>query len=207
VQVGKFVYAFNEDGHTFIKHAARNVLETTFFNQNKISIPGKLLRKTASSSSSWSVQPRVLTIPPTINHFVMNLPATAIEFLGSFKGLYYGYEDLFEPHTKTKLPMVHVHCFLKQGEVPVNEEEQICERISASLGYVVKPGDKELVIHEVRDVAPKKKMFCASFRLPAEVAFWGPSAQEQSGLQEKSGQSNNETGTAENLVKWSAFKP
>ena len=83
----------------------------------------------------------------------------------------------------------------------MNEEEQICERISASLGYVVKPGDKELVIHEVRDVAPKKKMFCASFRLPAAVAFRSPAAQEQSG------QSNNETGTPENLVKWSAFKP
>jgi tRNA (guanine37-N1)-methyltransferase len=206
VQVSDFVHAFNEDGHTFIKHAARNVLETTFFNQNKVKIPVKISRKVASSSS-WSHQPRVVTIPPTINHFVMNLPATAIEFLGSFEGLYDGYEDFFEPYTKTKLPMVHVHCFLKQGEVSVNEEEQICERISASLGYVVKPGDPELVIHEVRDVAPKKKMFCASFRLPAAVAFRSSPAQEQSGLQEKSGQSNNETGKAEDLVKWSAFKP
>lgn len=97
--------------------------------------------------------------------------------------------------------MVHVHCFLKQSEVHENEEQLICERISASLGHVVKPGDPELVIHEVRDVAPKKKMFCASFRLPAAVAFWSPEGQKSSGLHEKSSQSN-ETGTAENLVTW-----
>jgi tRNA (guanine37-N1)-methyltransferase len=101
----------------------------------------------------------------------MNLPATAIDFLGSFNGLYHGHEQLFEPHTSTKLPMVHVHCFSTKSEDNVREGIEICERISEKLGYVVKPGDEELVIHEVRDVAPKKRMFCASFRLPIEVAF------------------------------------
>jgi tRNA (guanine37-N1)-methyltransferase len=67
--------------------------------------------------------------------------------------------------------MVHVHCFSTKSEDNVREGIEICERISEKLGYLVKPGDKELVIHEVRDVAPKKRMFCASFRLPGEVAF------------------------------------
>ena len=67
--------------------------------------------------------------------------------------------------------MVHVHCFSTKSEDNVREGIEICERISEKLGYVVRPGDKELVIHEVRDVAPKKRMFCASFRLPGEVAF------------------------------------
>jgi tRNA (guanine37-N1)-methyltransferase len=106
-----------------------------------------------------------------ISHFVMNLPASAIDFLGSFNGLYHGHEKLFEPHTSTKLPMVHVHCFSTKSEDNVKEGIEICERISEKLRYVVKPGDTELVIHEVRDVAPKKRMFCASFRLPREVAF------------------------------------
>jgi tRNA (guanine37-N1)-methyltransferase len=101
----------------------------------------------------------------------MNLPASAIDFLGSFNGLYNGHEELFEPHTSTKLPMVHVHCFSTKSEDNVKEGLEICARISASLGYAVRPGDEEVVIHEVRDVAPKKRMFCASFRIPAEVAF------------------------------------
>lgn len=101
----------------------------------------------------------------------MNLPATAIDFLGSFNGLYHDHQNLFEPHTEVKLPMVHVHCFSTKSDDNVKEGIEICERISQKLGYEVKPEDKELVIYEVRDVAPKKRMFCASFRLPAEVAF------------------------------------
>ncbi len=53
----------------------------------------------------------------------------------------------------------------------MRETKEICERISQSLGWEVKPGDEDVGIWEVRDVAPKKRMFCASFRLPREVAF------------------------------------
>lgn len=101
----------------------------------------------------------------------MNLPATAIDFLGSFNGLYHGHEDLFEPKTTTKLSMVHVHCFSTKSDDNVQEHIEICQRITKKLGYEIKPGDENLSIHEVRDVAPKKRMFCASFRIPAEVAF------------------------------------
>jgi tRNA (guanine37-N1)-methyltransferase len=101
----------------------------------------------------------------------MNLPATAIEFLGSFKGLYFGHEDIFEPHTREKLPMIHVHCFSTKSDDNVREGIEICKRISEKLGYEIRPGDEEVMIYDVREVAPKKRMFCASFRLPAEVAF------------------------------------
>ncbi len=105
----------------------------------------------------------------------MNLPATAIDFLGSFNGLYHGHEQLFEPYTDVKLPMVHVHCFSTKSEDNVKEGREICERISEKLGYLVRPGtgngEGDVAIYEVRDVAPKKRMFCASFKVPAEVAF------------------------------------
>jgi tRNA (guanine37-N1)-methyltransferase len=163
------VRPFNEDGHTFIHHAADSILHLTSTHQNIISIPPK--RVYNAKATDPVPEPKILAIPQTISHFVMNLPASAIDFLGSFNGLYHGHEKLFEPHTSTKLPMVHVHCFSTKSEDNVKEGIEICERISEKLRYVVKPGDTELVIHEVRDVAPKKRMFCASFRLPREVAF------------------------------------
>ncbi len=67
--------------------------------------------------------------------------------------------------------MVHVHCFSTKSEDNVKETKEICERISGVIDWVIRPGDEELSVFEVRDVAPKKRMFCASFRLPKEVAF------------------------------------
>lgn len=126
-------------------------------------------------------------MPPTIAHFVMNLPASAIEFLSSYRGVYAGRERLFRPHTPTRLPMVHVHCFSYKAddETPALD---ICERISREMGFEFRAaprGDKAkegegkeeeeeegvVRIHGVRDVAPAKSMYCASFRLPAAVAF------------------------------------
>jgi tRNA (guanine37-N1)-methyltransferase len=111
----------------------------------------------------------------------MNLPASAISFLPAFSGVYAGHEHLFEPYTQTKLPMVHVHCFSTKSEDNVREGWDICERISASLGARVAPAgegrdgveeaETEVEIYDVRDVAPLKRMFCASFRLPGSVAF------------------------------------
>ena len=69
--------------------------------------------------------------------------------------------------------MVHVHCFSTKSDDNVRETREICERIGVELGCVMNPGDGdgEVLVREVRDVAPKKRMFCASFRLPTEVAF------------------------------------
>jgi tRNA (guanine37-N1)-methyltransferase len=109
----------------------------------------------------------------------MNLPASAIEFLSSYRGVYAGHEALFPPGAgERKLPMVHVHCFSvrAEGDAP---RLDICERISKELGVVVQPagegGEKDeegvVWVHDVRHVAPYKSMYCASFRLPREVAF------------------------------------
>lgn len=102
----------------------------------------------------------------------MNLPASAIEFISHFRGLYEGQEELFAPHTQTELPMIHVHCFALKSDDDVPRTD-ICERISKELGVTMVhgKGDGEVSIHSVRDVAPAKSMYCASFRLPAAVAF------------------------------------
>lgn len=68
--------------------------------------------------------------------------------------------------------MVHVYCFSTKSDDNKAEEEKICSEVSEQLGYRIGGvGNEEMEIWDVRDVAPQKRMFCASFRLPAEVAF------------------------------------
>jgi len=98
----------------------------------------------------------------TFNHFIMNLPATAIEFLDAFKGLYKDKESLVE-NPLVDLPMIHCHCFSK-SEKP---ETELIERISSTITSYL----DEFKIHFVRKVAPNKDMLCVSFRLSQEVAF------------------------------------
>jgi tRNA (guanine37-N1)-methyltransferase len=176
LQVASFVSPFCQDGRTFIHYAADHLLSLTTTNTNTIAYPAK---RTTHGPPAHLKPLQLITIPPTISHFVLNLPATAISFLPSFIGLYHNQEKYFIPNTTTKLPLIHVHCFSTKSEDNVRETKEICERISKELGVKMEPwsgkekgGEWEGVkVHDVRDVAPMKRMFCASFRLPAEVAF------------------------------------
>lgn len=68
--------------------------------------------------------------------------------------------------------MVHVYCFSTKSDDNKAEEGKIYNEVSEQLGYRTGGvGKDEMEIWDVRDVAPQKRMFCASFRLPAEVAF------------------------------------
>lgn len=179
-QVGRFVRPFCEDGRTFIHHAADAVLEAS--QRGEHAVIAQKAKKPAPQDAALNApgrgRPRRLPVPPTISHFVMNLPASAIDFLGSYRGVYAGREALFAPGPGgAKLPMVHVHCF----SVKADDETpglDICERITRALGGspIMRPGsdpdvEGQVVVHDVRDVAPAKTMYCASFRLPAAVAF------------------------------------
>lgn len=176
-QVSRFVRPSNEDGRVFIRSAAQQLLDTN----TAVDItpkPSRSTRHTPSSSAALSTssslfsQPAItLHQPKTFDHYVMNLPATAITFLDAFIGLYRGHETLFFPHTSTKLPMIHVHCFSTKSDDNVEEKMKICTEISERIEFEIKPDAPEVEIWDVRDVAPQKRMFCASFRLPGEVAF------------------------------------
>lgn len=137
-------------------------------NHRAVIIPAKVSRNAPATPAPPA---SIFTQPKTFAHYIMNLPASAISFLPNFIGLYQGHEELFTPHTDTKLPMIHVHCFGTKSDDNKAAEIKICQEVSEQLGYEIKRGDEEVTIWDVRDVAPHVRMFCASFRLPASVAF------------------------------------
>ncbi|ORZ14793.1 guanine(37)-N1-methyltransferase [Absidia repens] len=102
----------------------------------------------------------------TFDHFVMNLPDTAIEFLDAFRGLYKDQKHLYDSlDPAPALPMVHCHCFTK-SEDPAQD---IAKRVNQVIGS---PYDTSLSnLHWVRNVAPKKDMYCISFPLTPEMVF------------------------------------
>jgi tRNA (guanine37-N1)-methyltransferase len=84
---------------------------------------------------------------------IMNLPASAIEFLDVFKGLYLP-ED-------TSLPTIHCYSFSDAEDL---EAATIAEIESVLGTKLVSP-----FVHNVRDVAPKKFMLCTTFVLPTSI--------------------------------------
>ncbi|KAH8732692.1 Met-10+ like-protein-domain-containing protein [Phaeosphaeriaceae sp. PMI808] len=173
-KVGDFIQSRNTDGADFIRQASADLLKA----EHSVAIYPKI--KSSRSALASKPEPEKTLVQPRIfSHFVMNLPASAITFLPSFIGLYSNVpgmlaeeiKKLLAPHTEQKLPMIHVHCFSTKSDDNVAETKEICEELSRQLQYTITPETPEVQIWDVRDVAPKKRMFCASFRLPEDVAF------------------------------------
>jgi tRNA (guanine37-N1)-methyltransferase len=90
---------------------------------------------------------------PRIDHFIMNLPATAVEFLPIFRDAYSETDADSHP-----LPQVHCYCFEKSEEAAIELTEH-------HLGSKL----ETYSIHLVRNVAPNKWMYCVSFRIPNSI--------------------------------------
>ncbi|EED96442.1 THAPSDRAFT_268027 [Thalassiosira pseudonana CCMP1335] len=104
------------------------------------------------------------------DHFIMNLPQMAPEFLDAFRG--WKFDD-----TTGHRPIIHVHCFdekTRNEEETARMETHVLQRCEAALGssgcLVDKRQENDVQIRVVRDVGPRKNMLCVSFRLPVEVA-------------------------------------
>jgi len=178
-KVNEFVTASCEDGRDFIRKATLELAHTPrkvlLKPKPKVSRNANEEEKKAREEAAKKSE-RTLVEPSAFSHYVMNLPASAIEFLDAFKGVYHGRELEFVPHTPQKLPFIHLYLFQAKHPTDEQEHQEVCERISDHIGTEVRMGDPklEMEIRYVRLVAPKKKMFCASFRLPASVAFCAP---------------------------------
>lgn len=92
-----------------------------------------------------------------VDHVIMNLPASALQFLDVFKGL------LQRKCWKGPLPWIHCYCFIRSNET----EDSILAVAEATLGGRI----PEPKFHRVRDVAPNKAMYCLTFRLPEAICF------------------------------------
>jgi tRNA (guanine37-N1)-methyltransferase len=110
-------------------------------------------------------------IPPVeFDHVIMNLPATAPEFLDAFRGF-----------TNTTLPRIHVYCFAPKlveqqssasqscGAGDVAVDGAVLKRCCTALGCSLDPAKHHASIRIVRDVSPSKNMVCVSFDLPGKV--------------------------------------
>jgi hypothetical protein len=111
---------------------------------------------------------------PLFNVVTMNLPATAISFLDVFRGLYAkrnlpraganGAEDEKKAqsrvYTQADMPRIHCYCF-SRGETLAEMTQKALERVNNVLGCT-----PDVQVWDVRNVAPKKQMFCLSFDLP-----------------------------------------
>lgn len=127
-QVTALVRAFNEDGREFIRLAARRLLEDPLpgYKPHK-SIRERELERKARSQANGPQRPPSPSAPPrrSIDHFVMNLPDTAIEFLDAFRGILspdqLGDVDRSGVYDESSMPMVHCYCFTRELEPDMAE--------------------------------------------------------------------------------------
>ena len=100
------------------------------------------------------------------DHFIMNLPASAHEFLDVFPKLAQeGCVNIEMIRNST----IHCYVFCKTDEDPII-------KIQSGLGYEIEKG--MATVKRVRDVAPNKEMFCVSFKLPKTILDQGESQEE-----------------------------
>ncbi|QHS73707.1 tRNA (guanine) methyltransferase [Saccharomyces paradoxus] len=176
-KVTKTVKFFNMDGAEFIRRSPQLLQQWIQDEEGgKITIPLPLKKRHRSQQHQEQQPPQPRTkeviIPSHISHYVMNLPDSAISFLGNFRGI-------FATHTHTatdtiKMPWVHVHCFEKYPPGEDVTEHELHARVHARIIAALKVTADDLPLsavslHLVRKVAPTKPMYCASFQLPATV--------------------------------------
>ncbi|WFC98967.1 tRNA (guanine(37)-N(1))-methyltransferase [Malassezia yamatoensis] len=190
------------DGRDFIRQAVIDAWNAGFSSEPRADelVSGRQKRRDRSAlrrgESNAESNANAVKSPAAprrlVDRFVMNLPATALEFLDAYRGLYthlaahIGREALEAELAAREhdaqvenLPMVHVHTFTKDVD---HAAEDICCRASKALGLSdterLRPSNDtaanptpDLSLHLVRTVAPNKDMYCLTFRLPRHVLF------------------------------------
>ncbi|DBB06618.1 TPA: hypothetical protein ACH3X1_012140 [Trebouxia sp. C0004] len=150
-KVSSKVTAFNMDARDFIRQQCSPSPDGAQPQDRTDAEPAQ-----PSGAADASPHP---ALAAAFDHAIMNLPASAIEFLDAFHGAFNS-----RAHLEEQLPLVHCYCFQRKDE----SHADVQRRVETALGGTL---DGNLSIHDVRLVAPNKKMLCLTFRIPAVVAF------------------------------------
>ena len=134
--------AYNLDGREFIQKVTHELLEP------------QLTSKELSTFTEHNT------------HIIMNLPATAVHFLDTFKGLFSCVH--FDHRNSIRLPIIYCYCFSKSEDTP---DEDALQMVQRNLGVsALRAGTYST--YRVRSVAPNKVMMRVTFELPSEVVFF-----------------------------------
>ena len=106
-----------------------------------------------------------------INHFYMNLPKDAIEFMDIFVSLFKGCKN--DIYDKDNLPIIHVYGFAK---IDNNPHELLKKRIAKAFkieyDLFKKECEKDILnIQNVRDISNKKVVYCIDMKIPEIIAY------------------------------------
>jgi tRNA (guanine37-N1)-methyltransferase len=176
------VFSYNEDGRDFIKNSLKYLNDKSIqekiieqrkkdkieslrkkFKKQNIKNINRNNEKEKIEDNSENIFKTENGTPILFQHYVMNLPAIAIEFLDAFRGIFRDYKDKIKIE---QFPTIHCHCF----SAAKDRHAEIKSRVENALGHAL---DEKYIkeIYFVRSVAPSKDMYCISFVLPPEVAF------------------------------------
>ena len=101
--------------------------------------------------------------PVICSQIIMNLPAIAPQFLGTFRGIFLSVPE--SRRSDILLPTVHCYCFCKSQ----HPDKESREMVETHLGSHLKEGS--FSIFKVRLVAPNKAMMRVTFELPGDVPY------------------------------------
>ena len=146
--------AYNLDGREFIQKVIHDLL-----------VPQQPLKEPLNTFTECNTR------------IIMNLPATAVQFLDTFRGLFSSVPS--DRRNSIRLPKVYCYCFSKSEASP---DKDALEMVQRSLGVSsLRAGTYST--HTVRSVAPNKVMMKVTFELPPDVAFFEKTPANDGSLQ------------------------
>jgi tRNA (guanine37-N1)-methyltransferase len=107
----------NLDGREFIREAVVDIWNNPFPPLGPVKSAKARAREQRSTRAKGIPNTDSGVIYPPkrrIDHFVMNLPGTAIEFLDAYRGILASLPDVDSVYDT--MPMVHCHCFTREPE-------------------------------------------------------------------------------------------